>query len=178
MTAGTPCLRAHRPVQRSVARSDTSSVSGRSWLSRPVTCRLRHSTRYPPVNGTRGARSVITRPCAVCWSLSRGPGMIRHRLVPRGQVAGAEFAQRGAQAARLRRDEVGEPDDPHMATLASLAPEHRGVVPDQFLGQGRPAPAENLAPARRAERRAQGRIGGQPRDRGRERVRRPPGGTR
>ncbi len=30
MTAGTPCSRAHRPVQRSVVRSDTSSVSGRS----------------------------------------------------------------------------------------------------------------------------------------------------
>ena len=46
--------RAHRPVQRSVVRSDTSSVSGRSSLSSAATCRLRSSTRYPPVNCTRG----------------------------------------------------------------------------------------------------------------------------
>ena len=76
MAAGTPCSPAHAPVQRSVVRSDTSSASGRSRASSPASRRLRHSTRYPPVNGTRGARSVITRPCAVCRSLSRSPGMI------------------------------------------------------------------------------------------------------
>ena len=76
MTAGTPCLRAHRPVQRSVTRSETSRESGCSWLSRAATGRRRHITRYPPVNGTRGARSVITRPWALCWSLSWRPGMI------------------------------------------------------------------------------------------------------
>ena len=75
MTAGTPCSRAHAPVQRSVVRSDTSSASGRSRVSSRASRRLRHSTRYPPANGTRGARSVITRPCAVGWSLSRSPGM-------------------------------------------------------------------------------------------------------
>src|SRR5690348_15711441 len=39
-------------------------------------------------------------------------------LVSRGQVARAQLGQRGAQAAGVRRDEVGQPDDPHMATLA------------------------------------------------------------
>ncbi len=82
MTAGTPCARAHAPVQRSVVRSDTSSASGRSRASSPASRRLRHSTRYPPLNGTRGARTVITRPCAVCSSPSRSPGMTRTGSCP------------------------------------------------------------------------------------------------
>src|SRR5262249_12343714 len=37
----------------------------------------------------------------------------QYRLVPGRGVPGAEFLQGGAQAARARSDEVGQPDDPH-----------------------------------------------------------------
>ena len=95
----------------------------------------------------------------------------QHRLVPRGQVAGAQFGERGAQAARVRRDKVGQPDDPHSATFGPPGPQHRGVVPDQLLGQRGPATAQHLAPPGRAERRARRRVGGQPGHRGGECVR-------
>jgi hypothetical protein len=42
---------------------------------------------------------------------------------------------------------------------------------DQFVGQGRPAAAQDLAPSGRAERRAGRRVRGQPGDRGQEGIR-------
>ena len=76
ITAGTPCSRAHRPVQRSVVRSDTSSRSGRSSVSSAASPRRPSIARYPPVNGTTGPYLVISLPCAVGRSLRRRAGMI------------------------------------------------------------------------------------------------------
>jgi hypothetical protein len=74
------------------------------------------------VNGTPGAQRdhPALRASLVAIPLARDD---QDRLVPGGQVARAEFGQRGAQPARARRDEVGQPDDPHNVTLAGfLAP--------------------------------------------------------
>lgn len=61
----TPRARAQAPVQRSVVRSDTSSRSGSRRSSSRRRDRRAVIARYPPVPGTTGPETVMTRPCSV-----------------------------------------------------------------------------------------------------------------
>ena len=74
ITVVAPWSRPQRPSDRSVSRSDTSIRSGRSSRNNPCT-RHGSTTRYPPVQGTFAAGSVIRRtPLDITSSVRRDPG--------------------------------------------------------------------------------------------------------
>ena len=112
-----PACPAGDPAQRELVRDlkpvGLELVEQRAELAAP---RYRAVVAAEP----RGDGRLVGYDPALCVLLVAG--MLtrddQHRLVPGVAVPDAELAKGGAQAARLRTDEVGQPDNPHAAIPA------------------------------------------------------------
>jgi len=95
------------------------------WASRPT--RIREDRRFVTGRGRYVADitppgtlhvGLVTSPHAHARIVSIDPAEALEVDGVACVLTGAELAKRGAEPARVRRDEVRQPDDPHMATLA------------------------------------------------------------